>query len=66
MIQFDIFFACDPSREKLKINKRSLSNKRVALGKNPKINNRKAYYFLIGKSKTRIWNPRKRIRTAFL
>ena len=30
----------------LKINKRTVPNKKVRLGKNPKINNRTAYYYL--------------------
>ena len=38
------------STKELRINKRSPSNKRVALGKNPKINNRRGYYYSIGKS----------------
>ena len=33
------------------MNKRRPSNKRVALGKNPKINYRRAYYYSVGKSK---------------
>ena len=49
-MKFDNYLVCDPSNEKLKINKRSLSNKRVALAKNPKINNRRTYYSSIGKS----------------
>ena len=32
------------------INKRSPSNKRVALGKKVRINNRRGYYYSIGKS----------------
>ena len=38
-------------KKEIEINKRSPSNKRVALGKKAKINNCRGYYYSIGKSK---------------
>ena len=40
-----------PQNKDFQINKSSQSNKKVALGKDPKINNSRGYYYLIGKSK---------------
>ena len=43
-------FESKTSNQDFQINKSSPSNKKVALGKNSKINNRRGYYYSIGKS----------------